>query len=145
MLKKFIRELRDVANHVNTQPNSLGRIDKHKITFVQRQLHPTQIGFMDLLESSKDVGQSCIISPWADLTEFGKSDKNKYPNIKLDLFKFIQENFDNNAFIFEAETIEEFNEVLDRLVAMSTFDLNYNVECDDEERMHDPECRRNMF
>ncbi len=116
MLKKFIRELRDVANHVNTQPNSLGRIDKHKITFVQRQLHPTQIGFMDLLESSKDVGQSCIISPWADLTEFGKSDKNKYPNIKLDLFKFIQENFDNNAFIFEAETIEEFNEVLDRLV-----------------------------
>jgi hypothetical protein len=126
-------------------PNSLGRIDKHKITFVQRQLHPTQIGFMDLLESSKDVGQSCIISPWADLTEFGKSDKNKYPNIKLELFKFIQENFDDNAFVFEAETIEEFNEVLDKLVTMSTFELNYNVECDDEERMHDPECRRNMF
>lgn len=100
---------------------------------------------MDLLESSKDVGQSCIISPWADLTEFGKSDKNKYPNIKLELFKFIQENFDDNAFVFEAETIEEFNEVLDKLVTMSTFELNYNVECDDEERMHDPECRRNMF
>ena len=41
------------------------------------------IGLVDLFESSKEVGQSGIISPWADLTEFSdKDDKNKFPNIK---------------------------------------------------------------
>lgn len=89
------------------------------------------IGLVDLLESSKDVGQSGIISPWADLTEFAKTDKNKFPNIKYDLFKFIQENFEDNAFIFEAKNIEEFNEVLDKLVVMSTMNLNYNVNPED--------------
>lgn len=89
------------------------------------------IGLVDLLESSKDVGQSGIISPWADLTEFAKTDKNKFPNIKYDLFKFIQDNFDDNAFVFEAQNIEEFNEVLDKLVAMATFDMHYNVNPED--------------
>lgn len=112
-------------------PNSLGRIDKHKINFVQRQLHPTMIGFMDLLESSKDVGQSCVISPWADLSEFAKTNKNKFPNIKWDLFKFIQDNFDDNALIFEANNIEEFNEILDKLVINATFDMHYNVKMEE--------------
>lgn len=89
------------------------------------------IGFMDLLESSKDVGQSCVISPWADLSEFAKTNKNKFPNIKWDLFKFIQDNFDDNALIFEANNIEEFNEVLDKLVINATFDMHYNVKMEE--------------
>ena len=83
---------------------------------------------MDLLESSKDVGQSCVISPWADLTDFAKSDKNRFPNVKYDLFKFIQENFEDNALIFEARNIEELNESLDKLVPMSMINLNYNIK-----------------
>lgn len=91
---------------------------------------------MDLLESSKDVGQSCVISPWADLTDFAKSDKNRFPNVKYDLFKFIQENFEDNAFIFEARNIEELNESLDKLVTMSMINLNYNIKVEetDEEK-----------
>lgn len=91
---------------------------------------------MDLLESSKDVGQSCVISPWADLTDFAKSDKNRFPNVKYDLFKFIQENFEDNALIFEANNIEELNESLDKLVTMSMINLNYNIKVEetDEEK-----------
>lgn len=91
---------------------------------------------MDLLESSKDVGQSCVISPWADLTDFAKSDKNRFPNVKYDLFKFIQENFEDNALIFEAHNIEELNESLDKLVTMSMINLNYNIKVEetDEEK-----------
>jgi hypothetical protein len=91
---------------------------------------------MDLLESSKDVGQSCVISPWADLTDFAKSDKNRFPNVKYDLFKFIQENFEDNALIFEARNIEELNESLDKLVTMSMINLNYNIKVEetDEEK-----------
>ena len=80
-LKKFIRELRGVANHVNTPPNSLGRLDNHKINFVHRQLHPSMIGLVDLLDYSKDVGQSGMISPWADISTISDVDTNKYPNI----------------------------------------------------------------
>ena len=130
MLKQFIRERHNIANYVNNKPNSLGRIDKHKINFVQRQLHPSMIGITDLLESSKDVGQSFVISPWADLSDFAKTEKNKFPNCKYDLFKFIQEHFDNNAFVFEAENIEEFNEILDNLVASATIELNYNIDAE---------------
>ena len=86
---------------------------------------------MDLLESSKDVGQSCVISPWADLTDFAKSNKNRFPNVKYDLFKFIQDNFEDNALIFEANNIEELNESLDKLVTMSMINLNYNVKSED--------------
>lgn len=127
-LKKFIRELRGVANHVNTRPNSLGRLDKNKIKDSHRQLHPSMIGIVDLLESSKDVGQSGMISPWADLTEFSKTDINKYPNIKYELFQFIQKRFPDDAVIFNAKNIEEFNRVLDKLVACSTFDIDYHVK-----------------
>lgn len=106
-------------------------MDKHKINFVQRQLHPTMIGLMDLLESSKDVGQNGVISPWADLTEFAKNDKNKFPNIKYDLFKYIQDTFDDDRVRFNCDSIEEFNEILDILVASSTIDLNYKVKPED--------------
>ena len=126
--EKFIRELRGVANHVNTRPNSLGRLDKNKIKDSHRQLHPSMIGIVDLLESSKDVGQSGMISPWADLTEFSKTDINKYPNIKYELFQFIQKRFPDDAVTFDAKNIEEFNRVLDKLVACSTFDIDYHVK-----------------
>ena len=109
-------------------PNSLGRLDKNKIKDSHRQLHPSMIGIVDLLESSKDVGQSGMISPWADLTEFSKTDINKYPNIKYELFQFIQKRFPDDAVTFDAKNIEEFNRVLDKLVACSTFDIDYHVK-----------------
>ena len=126
--EKFIRELHDLANRVNTRPNSLGRLDKNKIKDCNRQLHPSMIGIVDLSESSKDVGQSGMISPWADLTEFSKTDINKYPNIKFELFKYIQKEFPTDAVLFNAKNIEEFNKILDRLVMMSTIDIDYRVE-----------------
>lgn len=124
-LEKFIRELRDLANHVNTWPNALGRNDKNKIKDAHRQLHPSMIGKVDLLESSKDVGQSGMISPWGDLTEMAETDKNKYPNVSYELFMFIQKHFPNDACIFHAKSLEELNRILDRLVYMSTIDLTY--------------------
>jgi hypothetical protein len=125
-LEKFIRELRELATHVNTRPNSLGRMDKNKIKDANRQLHPSAIGKLDLLESSKDVGQSGMISPWGDLTEMAKTDKNKYPNVSYELFMFIQKHFPNDACIFHAKSLEELNMVLDRLVYMSTIELTYH-------------------
>ena len=124
--EKFIRELRDVANRVNTRPNSLGRMDKNKIKDAHRQLHPSMIGKVDLLESSKDVGQSGMISPWGDLTEMAETDRNKYPNVSYELFMFIQKHFPNDACIFHANSLEELNHILDRLVYMSTIDLTYH-------------------
>ena len=108
-------------------PNSLGRLDKNKIKDSNRQLHPSMIGIVDLAESSKDVGQSGMISPWADLTEFSKTDINKYPNIKYELFKYIQKEFPTDAVLFNAKSMEEFNKILDRLVMMSTIDVDYRV------------------
>jgi hypothetical protein len=108
-------------------PNSLGRLDKNKIKDSNRQLHPSMIGIVDLAESSKDVGQSGMISPWADLTEFSKTDINKYPNIKYELFKYIQKEFPTDAVLFNAKNMEEFNKILDRLVMMSTIDVDYRV------------------
>lgn len=125
--EKFIKELRELATHVNTRPNSLGRMDKNKIKDAYRQLHPSMIGKVDLLESSKDVGQSGMISPWGDLTEMAETDKNKYPNISYDLFMFIQKKFPDDACIFHAKSLEELNAILDRLVWMSTIDITYNV------------------
>ena len=124
--EKFIRELRELATHVNTRPNSLGRMDKNKIKDDHRQLHPSMIGKVDLLESSKDVGQSGMISPWGDLTEMAQTDKNKYPNVSYDLFMFIQKHFPDDACIFHAKSLEELNNILDRLVYMSTIDLTYH-------------------
>ena len=123
-LKKFIRELHGVANHVNTTPNSLGRIDKHKINFVHRQLHPSMIGIVDLLESSKDVGQSGMISPWADTSILQDANINKYPNIKYDLFNFICDEFDDVALTFNCDNIEDYNRALDKLVACA-YSVNF--------------------
>ena len=106
-------------------PNALGRNDKNKIKDAHRQLHPSMIGKVDLLESSKDVGQSGMISPWGDLTEMAETDKNKYPNVSYELFMFIQKHFPNDACIFHAKSLEELNRILDRLVYMSTIDLTY--------------------
>ena len=123
--EKFIRELRELATHVNTRPNSLGRMDKNKIKDTHRQLHPSMIGKVDLLESSKDVGQSGMISPWGDLTEMAETDKNKYPNISFELFDFIQHEFPDNACIFHANNLEELKSILDKLVYHATIDLTY--------------------
>lgn len=125
--EKFIRELRDVANRVNTRPNSLGRMDKNKIKDAHRQLNPSMIGKVDLLETPKDVGQSGMISPWGDLTEMAETDKNKYPNVSYELFMFIQKHFPNDACIFHAKSLEELNHILDKLVYLSTFDLTYKM------------------
>lgn len=126
-LKKFIRELRGVANHVNTPPNSLGRLDTHKINFVHRQLHPSMIGLVDLLDYSKDVGQSGMISPWADISTISDVDINKYPNIKYDLFKFIQDEFPNPAVRFNCDDIVSFNKLLDKLVLSTYMNITYHV------------------
>ena len=120
-LEKFIRELHSVANCVNTTPNALGRHDKHRIGFGHKQLHPSMIGIVDLLYSPKEVGQSGMISPWADLSVMDETDVNKYPNIKYDLFKFIQHEFGTDV-TFNCENVEEFNAILDKLV-MATYDL----------------------
>lgn len=101
-------------------PNSLGRHDKHRIGFGHKQLHPSMIGIVDLLYSPKDVGQTGMISPYADLSIMNDVDINKYPNIKFDLFKFIQQEFPSGI-TFDCNSIEEYNEILDRLV-MRTYD-----------------------
>lgn len=123
-LEKFIRELHGVASHVNTTPNALGRHDKHRISFGHKQLHPSMIGIVDLLYSPKEVGQSGMISPWADLSGMNDTDVNKYPNIKYDLFNFIQQEFGSDV-TFDCDSIEEYNDILDRLV-MKTYDL-FNI------------------
>ena len=126
-LKQFIRERHGVATHVNTSPNSLGRLDKHKINLTHRQLHPTAIGLIDLHESSKDVGQSGIISPWADLSMLNNADINKYPNIKFKLYEFISQHFPEPALRFNANNIVEFNQILDKMVLSSYIDLDYRI------------------
>lgn len=127
-LEKFIRELHGAANHVNISPNSLGRLDKHKIGFIQRQLHPSMIGLVDLLESSKDVGQSGMISPWADTSIISDTDINKYPNIKYELFQFVLDNFPEPALRFEASNLEEYNRILDNLVMHTYINIDYHIK-----------------
>lgn len=124
-LEKFIRELHSVANCVNTTPNALGRHDKHRISFGHKQLHPSMIGIVDLLYSPKDVGQTGMISPWADLSGMNETDVNKYPNIKYDLFEFIQKEFPSGV-IFNCKNIEEYNAILDKFVMMNY--QNFNIE-----------------
>lgn len=86
------------------------------------------IGKIDLLESHKDVGQSGMISPWADLSTFNETDINKYPNIKFELFQFIQDHFPSPALRFNAKNIVEYNQILDKLVMSSYINLDYRVE-----------------
>lgn len=109
-------------------PNALGRTDQHKVGFGHKQLNPSQIGVIDLFESVKDVGQTCMLSPYADLTILKEYDRNKYPNIKYDLFKFIQDEFrDYSAIYFNCETIEEYNDILDKLCYESTITMDYFI------------------
>ena len=113
---------------MNISPNSLGRLDKHKIGFIQRQLHPSMIGLVDLLESSKDVGQSGMISPWADTSIISDTDINKYPNIKYELFQFVLDNFPEPALRFEASNLEEYNRILDNLVMHTYINIDYHIK-----------------
>ena len=126
-LRKFIRELHSVANYVTKPPNSLGRVDKHKINFGQRQLHPSMIGLVDLLESSKDVGQSGMISPWADISMLSDTNVNKYPNIKFELFNFIRDEYPDIAVTFDCDNIVDYNRILDSLVASVYVNFEYKI------------------
>ena len=108
-------------------PNSLGRVDPHKIGFVHRQLHPSMIGVIDLLDYSTDVGQSGMISPWADTSTISEVNTNKYPNIKYDLFDFIRTEFPNPAVTFNCKNIQEFNAMLDKLVWYGYMQIEYRV------------------
>ena len=112
-------------------PNSLGRMDKHKINIDHRQLHPSAIGKIDLLDSSKDVGQSGMISPWGQWSSIRESNINKYPNVKFDLYKFIVNNFPNPALRFDAKDIVEYNRILDRLVMSAYINLDYKIKEED--------------
>ena len=82
-----------------------------------KQMHPSMIGNIDVLESSKDVGQSAMISPWADTKMLRDTDVNKYPNVKYDLFKFIHDEFPEPALTFECDNIADYNRILDKLVS----------------------------
>lgn len=127
-LKKFIKELRELANHVNILPNSLGHNDKHKISHAHKQLTPSMLGKIDVYATSKDVGQTGMISPYANLYEMNHSDVNKYPSIKFELYKFINEEFPNARSVrFNATNIKEFNLILDNMVTHAYINLNYKV------------------
>lgn len=91
------------------------------------------IGLVDLLESSKDVGQSGMISPWADISTINDTDINKYPNIKFELFQFIQDNFPNPALRFNADNIVDYNKILDKLVMSAYINLDYKIKKEDEQ------------
>ena len=108
-------------------PNSLGRMDKHKITFINKQMNPSMIGKQDLVESTKDVGQSGIISPWGDISALTNVNINKYPNIKYDLYKFIEDNFPQRAVRFNANNVEEYNAILDKIACSVYIDIDCRV------------------
>lgn len=86
------------------------------------------IGVVDLLEHSKDVGQSGMISPWADISNISDVDINKYPNVKFELFDFIQHEFPNPALQFNAKDIVEFNEILDKLTMSAYINIDYHID-----------------
>jgi hypothetical protein len=90
-------------------------------------LHPSQIGKIDLIESSKDVGQSGMISPWADIGSMNTADVNKYPNIKFDLYEFIQHEFGSDL-TFNASNIVEYNKILDKLIMVSYINVDYYLK-----------------
>lgn len=102
-------------------------MDKHKIGFAHRQMHPSMMGIIDLLESTKDVGQSGMISPWADLSTMNETNINKYPNIKYDLFTFIQKEFPNPALTFNCNDIAGYNRILDKLLMSSYINIDYKI------------------
>lgn len=85
------------------------------------------IGLVDLLDYSKDVGQSGMISPWADISTIADVDPNKYPNIKFELFQFIQEEFPNPDIRFNCKNAVEYNKLLDKLVLRAYMNIDYKV------------------
>lgn len=89
-------------------------------------MHPSAIGNVDLLDSSKDVGQSGMISPWGSADMLYEADVNKYPNIKYDLFKFICEEFPP-ALTFDCDNIVDYNRLLDRLTAAAYVNFEYKI------------------
>lgn len=109
-------------------PNSLGRMDKNKIKKSHRQLHPSEIGVIDLQEYGKDVGQSGMLSPYADTNILYDTNKNKYPSIKFELYKFIQKHFENPTLTFNCNTVEEYNAILDSLVTHTYLNLDYHID-----------------
>lgn len=120
-------------------PNSLGRMDRHKITFINKQMNPSMIGKQDLVESTKDVGQSGIISPWGDISALTSINVNKYPNIKYDLYKFIEEEFPQRALRFNANNIEEYNAILDKIACSVYIDVDYHIPEGGFKAKHDEE------
>jgi hypothetical protein len=107
-------------------PNALGRNDNHKIKAAHKQLHPSQMGRIDLFYSSKDVGQNGMLTPWGDLHDFNSFDPNEIPNIEYDLYKFIEEEFPDKRLRLNANSQEEFKAKLDKLVMSSYINLNYH-------------------
>ena len=117
-----------LLSYTRKGPNSLGRLDRHKIGFIHKQMNPSMIGKVDCIESSKDVGQSGTISPYADVSVFSDVNVNKYPNIKFDLYKFIEKEFPQRAVVFHANDIVEYNQILDKLVMSVYMDMDYHIK-----------------
>lgn len=109
-------------------PNSLGRLDSRKIGFSHKQLHPSMIGKVDLLEFSKDVGQTGAISPWADLSDFYKVYTNQFPNIKYELFDFIRQEFPDPMMSFDCDNIDDYNKILDKLTECAYINIEHYIE-----------------
>ena len=89
-------------------------------------MNPSMIGKVDFIESSKDVGQSGTISPYADVSVFSDVNVNKYPNIKFDLYKFIEQEFPQKAVRFHAKDIIEYNQILDHIVMSTYTGINFD-------------------
>lgn len=107
-------------------PNSLGRQDENKIKLYQRQSHPSYIGNIDLYDCPKDVGQSGMFSPWMKRNSFEEK-YEEYNSVKFDLYKFIEKHFPGYDRI-DVNSIEELNEVLDRLVTCVNFDTIIDID-----------------
>ena len=90
-------------------------------------MHPSMIGKVDMLESSKDVGQTGMLTPWGDCNMSANVDVNKYPNIKFELFKFICDEFPDPAITFDCDNIVDYNRILDRMVAESMISFEYKI------------------
>lgn len=117
-----------LLSYTRKGPNSLGRLDRHKIGFIHKQMNPSMISKVDVIESSKDVGQSGTISPYADVSVFSDVNVNKYPNVKFDLYKFIEQEFPQRSVVFHAKDIVEYNQILDKLVMSVYLDMDYHIK-----------------
>lgn len=112
-------------------PNSLGRMDNHKISHAHRQLHPSAMGKIDLYDSSKDVGQTGMISPWGNMDDLINSNPYQYDTIKYDAVKCLEEEFPNEFAVTTLATdAVDLNKCLDKLTMHATMNLVYqpNIE-----------------